>query len=101
MNLPGYDNWKTAGPPEHEMVCPECGRNSEDIEELTVLGLEQIGLLGYGLYTTAEGKLRRRSSLEEQRKNAHPVTIWKCSCGLVLSDDGFITAQEYQRRGRS
>lgn len=38
-SLPGYDAWATAGPPEREYVCPVCGADAEDTEELTIVGL--------------------------------------------------------------
>ena len=39
-SLPGYDAWATAGPPEYDWVCPECGGTDDDMEELPVIGLK-------------------------------------------------------------
>lgn len=106
-SLPGYDAWKTAGPPEHVMVCPKCGTDAEQLEELEVKGLESQGLLAYPTYIpdTSErddGTLRYRNGLKcigglvlEARKHSHNVTIYKCECGLILTDDAFVSYDEY------
>lgn len=97
-----YDAWATAGPPEHVMVCPKCGTDAEQMEELEVRGLDGYGLLKYPLYVTefdptgvAAFPRKRVTGINPAREQAYFVTISKCDCGLILSDDALVTAEEF------
>jgi len=96
-----YDSWATAGPPEHVMVCPECGHDAEDMAELEVKGLEGRGLLSYPLYIYDSGAKNETrylgGAINPARERAYFVTIYRCECGLILTDDALVTEEEFHR----
>ncbi len=67
MSLPGYDAWKTT-PPESAVCCPHCGRDADDMEEVTIAGLPT--------YTV----------------------VYRCpGCGQLVADAGLADADTYWR----
>lgn len=98
-----YDAWRTASPPERALVCPKCGKDFEEAEELDVHGLEGRGLLSYPLHIEhPDPKLREAGQVlyiggntNRARERARCVTVYRCGCGHVLTEDAFVDAVDF------
>jgi hypothetical protein len=101
-----YDAWRTAGPPEPPpMVCPKCGHDSEDMEELEVVGLDGYGLMKYPLRVTRGALGLKHDDPDElvsisgsgrAREFASRIELYRCpDCGTIVSDDGFVSRGEF------
>jgi hypothetical protein len=104
--MSSYDAWATAGPPEPEpAVCPKCGKDWEELQELEIDGLDGHGIMAYPLRIR---DTRPNAGPDAYRyiggaqvpasRNVRFIDIWKCDCGWIGTDDALVTVSEYEGR---
>jgi hypothetical protein len=64
--------------------------------EAVIVGMDGRTLLSSLTYARKSRKLRRKL-LEELRAMADPTTVYQCRCGVLLTDEGFISVDEWRQ----